>query len=63
LYLLLRTNYNHLTTLYPPVNNLLKKYSEQINFIWVVAAPTLRIPKLTVWPHSRAFTWIVDIGV
>ena len=64
LYLLLSTNYNHLTTLYPPVNNVLKKkYSEQINFIWVVAAPTLRIPKLTVWPHSRAFTWIVDTGV
>lgn len=41
----------------------IKKYSEQINFIWVVAAPTLRIPKLTVWPHSRAFTWIVDTGV
>ena len=33
LYLLLSTNYNHLTTLYPPVNNVLKKYSEQINFI------------------------------
>ena len=33
LYLILSTNYNHLTTLYPPVNNFLKKYSEQINFI------------------------------
>jgi hypothetical protein len=33
LYLILSTNYNHLTTLYPPVNNILKKYSEQINFI------------------------------
>jgi hypothetical protein len=33
LYLLLSTNYNHLTTLYPCVNNVLKKYSEQINFI------------------------------
>ena len=33
LYLILSTNYNHLTTLYPPVNNVLKKYSEQINFI------------------------------
>ena len=26
LYLILSTNYNHLTTLYPPVNNLLKKW-------------------------------------
>jgi len=26
LYLLLSTNYNHLTTLYPPVNNVLKKW-------------------------------------
>ena len=30
LYLILSTNYNHLTTLYPPVNNVLKKMVAQV---------------------------------
>lgn len=30
LYLILRTNYNHLTTLYAPVNNVLKKMVAQV---------------------------------
>ena len=34
LYLILRTNYNHLTTLYPPVNNLLKKWWLRSDLNW-----------------------------